>query len=306
MEVVFIVNPAAGCGRTGRIWPGLESRLKRELHRPFHTVFSRNQGHAWDLAANAVREGAHRVVGVGGDGTLNEVLNGFFEGGGREAVGAAVGIFSVGTCGDFAKTLGGADNPNSLIHAINQGLTKRIDVGKADFIDFSGRSATRFFLNVTDFGAGGAVVERVTRTTKRMGGGLAFLWAILMTLFTYRTREITLRIDGEKEEKRLLFDVILGNGRYYGGGIKAAPHAELNSGSLSMIEIGSFGLVEALRYLPAFRAGTYLHHPRVRYSEIRCLEARSSAKAFIEMDGEAVGELPARFELLPGALSMIG
>lgn len=165
-------------------------------------------------------------------------------------------------------------------------------------MNLKGETENRYFLNMVDFGMGGEVVERVNRTTKAFGGAASFLWGILTALIHYKSPLVRYRADKGAERSLRLYNFIIGNGRFYGGGIMAAPHARLDDGLLDVVVIDSFGCLEAVRYLPSFRRGTHLDHPKITWFRARHIEAVSDNPVYIDMDGEYVGKLPATFEVL--------
>jgi len=301
----FIVNPASANGKTGRIWHTIQRRLRNEFDFPLECKMTQAPGHATLIAAQAVEKGIERVVSVGGEGTLNEIINGLLDPSLHGPTKAAVGIIGVGTSNDFIKTLGWEPSLDAAILRLKRGAERCIDGGLARFVDMKGRPASRFFVNIADFGAGGAVVERVNRTTKRFGGALSFLWGIVTTLLTYRSPWITCRIDASENTSERFLNVIVANGRYYGGGILAAPGAHLEDGKLFVVLIGDMHPAKALLNLPRFRKGTHLSHPKIRHSKARLIEAWSERPVYINLDGEQVGTLPARFKSVPRTIRLL-
>jgi len=302
---LLIVNPASRNGKTGRGWNKSEPLLRRRLRFPFDVAMTERPGHATHIAREAVDRGVDRIVSVGGDGTLNEVINGLFDQENPQPSDTIVGTISRGTGGDFIKTLGWAPGLEFAAEKLNQGVVQRIDAAHVRFRSFDGTEVGRMFVNVADFGAGGAVVERVNRTTKRFGGAISFLWAIVATFLTYKNKRISYRIDERLERTETLSNVIVGNGCYYGGGIKAAPTARLNDGTLALVFIGDFNLPETLANLPRFRGGRHLTHPKVHHTTARSIQAHSDQPVYVDLDGELVGTLPATFQVFSGAVRMI-
>ncbi|MBI4776438.1 MAG: diacylglycerol kinase family lipid kinase, partial [Deltaproteobacteria bacterium] len=263
MKTLLVVNPASGNGNTGRGWTKSELLLRRHLEFPFDVALTQSPGHATRIVREAVGRGVDRIVSVGGDGTLNEVVNGLFDGEHPQASETILGTIGLGTGSDFIKTLGWRPGLEFAAEKLNQGTVRRIDAAHVRFRTFDGSKAGRTFINVADFGAGGAVVERVNRTTKRFGGAASFLWGIVATLLTYKNKLISYRVAQGLEQSEILSNVIVGNGCYYGGGIKAAPTASLNNGTLSIVFVGDFKWLETLVNLPRFRAGRHLTHRKV-------------------------------------------
>ena len=301
-KTIVIVNPRSANGKTGRRWPAIEKIMHREFRSSFDAILTEGPSHAAALTRQHLEKGYRLVVAVGGDGLVNEVVNGFFEDGQNLHPEAALGLLPVGSSSDFVKSLGWDKDVSRAVRGLNGIQTRSIDVGRATFNGFRGEKRTRYFLNVADFGAGGAVVEKVNRTSKIFGGALSFLWGILSTLPRYRNTEIYLTIDGGRKMPAMLNNVIVANGQYYGGCIRAAPDASIDDGLLQFVVVGDVTFSEVLWNLPRFLRGTHLTHPKVQSLHGRRLGATSTERVFIEMDGELVGTLPGVFDILPGAL----
>lgn len=304
-KTVFIVNPRSANGATGRSWKKINEDIRRGLRREYDVRFTERHGHATALAREAMKDGYELVVAVGGDGTINEVVNGFFEKEKRLNPQAALAVMSIGTGSDFVKTLEFPTTPFDAAERIRSGKTWAIDLGKCSYIDLDGERRSRFFINIADFGSGGAVVDKVNRTTKVFGGAVSFLWGILTTLPTYKNKLTRYRIDDGPEEEKVLNTFVVANGRYYGGGLKPAPDAQLDDGLFDIVSIGDVGLIEAVTSLGKFRKGAHLQMPSVSFWRGKTVEAGSEETQLVEMEGEVVGRLPASFEMLPKAMNLM-
>lgn len=302
---VLIVNPKSANGTTGRNWTRIDQEIRRGLKTDLDVRFTERQGHATTLASEAIKEGYDRVVAVGGDGTINEVVNGFFEKGKPINPNAALAAMSIGTGSDFVKTLEFPSTPFEAAERIRRGKAWTIDLGKCTFTSLDGEQQSRLFINIADFGLGGAVVYKVNRTSKVFGGQISFLWGILTTLPTYKNKLTKYRVDDGPEKEEVLNTFIVANGRYYGGGLKPAPNAQLDDGLLDIVSIGDVGFLEAVSSLGKFRKGTYLEIPKVKFSRGKTVVASSEEPQLVEMEGEVVGRLPAQFEVLPKAMKII-
>ena len=175
MTRVFLVNPASANGATGRRWPELERRAAA-LGLVGETRLSERPGHLGDLAAGAVADGATELVVVGGDGTVNEVVDGL----GRSGVGAdvSVGVVPLGTGTDFARSMRIPRNVDSALEVVRSGRIRTIDLGRATYATPSGE-AQGYFANFAGAGISGGIAARANRTTKAFGGRLSFIWATL-------------------------------------------------------------------------------------------------------------------------------
>jgi YegS/Rv2252/BmrU family lipid kinase len=305
MKTRFIVNPQSGDGATRRKWPAIENIIKSTYPSRFEIVFTDHALQETQLAREGIQSGCDRIISVGGDGTLNGVLNGFFQDGRLLREPVALGVLQIGTGADFTRTIGVAPEMDDTIRQLALAQPHRIDVGEARFVSMDGSPGDRYFINILDFGIGGAVVERITRTTKRFGGRAAFLWAILGALLRYRNKEIRYRLDGGEWSSAFLNNFIVANGRYFGSGLFPAPQAELDDGWFDVVLFGNIGTWEAIRSLPSLRAGTHLSNPHVQTMQARRIEAESDAPIYIDLDGDLVGRLPISISILPGALPLL-
>ena len=300
-DTVFVVNPIAGSGRTRRRWPAYERFLRRRLGAPIDVRPTQNPGQATHLAREAVQNGAATIVSVGGDGTLNEVVNGMVDGTGRPwAPEARLAVLSLGTGSDFAKTFNLPTEPEAFATLLTSGETRRLDLGRCEFID-AGAPHSRYFLNVAEFGSGGAVVERVNRTTKVLGGKMSFLLAILRTLPKYVNTRIGYLADGGPRTQAMVNDFVVANGRFFGGGLQPAPRADPEDGLFDVVVIGDIDFRTARKNLGALRAGTHLGLPYITFFRARELVIEAHGE-MIDLDGEFVGRHPRRFVNLPARL----
>jgi YegS/Rv2252/BmrU family lipid kinase len=304
---LVVVNPVSAGGRTRRRWPLIRDALQRAgIDHVTHITEAPDD--ATRVTREAVRQdGIRRVVAVGGDGTLNEVVNGCFdEHGERLADGLAVGVIPSGSGADFGKTLHLPHEPGAAARLLAAGTTRRVDIGRITF----GDGSVRHFVNVADCGIGGEVAARVNRS-RHKGAGLVgtavFLRISVATLLTYRNREVVLDLDGE-EIRRRVQQVVVANGHHFGGGMHIAPGAEPDDGLFDVVVVSALSAVASLAAVPRLYRGT---HVRLRAVEVR--RARSVRIAvpdgepptLFDVDGEQVGRAPASIVVLPGALLVV-
>ena len=304
-EIVFIVNPNAGNGSTGSDWPIIK-KLARDRLGPFTTYITSGPGDAILLTKEAIVKGAGLVVCVGGDGTLNEVVNGYMEQKNSARADLRLGFVPNGTGCDFAKT---ALIPRDIEESINLIVTNKvrsIDVGRLGFKDHNGFSCSRFFLNIASFGLGGEVVERVNRTTKAFGPFLSFIWATLISIFLYGKKRINISIDDDFQDKISIWNIMVANGRYQGGGMLVAPDASMDDGLFNVTVIGNLSLAEVLINLPNLYNGKIYDINKVTTHTGKKVEASSEQDVLLDIDGEQPGKLPVSIDILPDSLNIIG
>ncbi|MDB5113941.1 MAG: diacylglycerol kinase catalytic region [Chloroflexi bacterium] len=299
MTTVAVVNPASCAGRTGRSWPEMRRVLSAagvEVEERLTTA----PREATELTRVALLEGCERVVAVGGDGTLNEVVNGFLAADGTPvAPGAVLGLLPSGTGGDFRRTAGIPAGAAAAAAVLAAGASRPVDMGR---ITLDG-AATRHFINIADCGIGGEVVARVNRSSKRAGGTATFLWHSLASLLSYRPRAARVEIDGTAEEGRYQ-NVVVANGRYFGGGMCVAPGADLADGLFDVVLFGDLPRMRSLTGIRRIYAGTHIGEPGIRLlrgRRVRVIPLEQPPLCF-EMEGEEVGPAPATLEIVPAAI----
>jgi YegS/Rv2252/BmrU family lipid kinase len=303
-ELLIIVNPHSAGGATGRRWQEIESRLRQRLSVPFDVAFTQHACHATTLA----REAAGRygcVVAMGGDGTINEVLNGLVDDNGPLRSDLRLAIIPRGTGADFVRTLGIPRDLEGAAARVARGQVREVDLAKVHFRDFAGQDTLRFFINEGEIGLGAATCQAVNRSSKRLGPRLTYMWSTIVTVLRYRDHWVTLTLDGGQPWRIHLSNAWLANGQYSGSGIRMAPHARLDDGLLDVVAIAHMGLIEKIVRLRKLRSGEFIGQPGVTYTTARHIEARSEETVLIEVEGEPIGTLPATFELLDKRLKVV-
>ena len=303
-DIVFIVNPISGNGRTGRHWRAYEAFFRRRLGDAFEVRMTRRPWDAANLTKEAVLQGTRTIVSVGGDGTLNEVTNGLLDGTGRLWNSEArLAVLSLGTGSDFVKTLGETRRPEDLVQRIQRDRVRAVDAGLCEY-SVPGAPRSRYFLNVAEVGSGGAVVDRVNHTTKVLGGKMSFLLAILRTLPKYRNTRIAYAADGGAETETVVNDLVVANGQYFGGGLRPAPRADLTDGLLDVVIIGDVAFQTTRKNLSLLREGKHLDLPYVTWFRAKELTTRAGEE-LVDLDGECVGRRARRFQVLPKAIRLL-
>ena len=298
----IVVNPKAKNGRAGKEWKSLEQVIREEYQPEFHAEFTNAPLHATTLARQSLKDGYELVVALGGDGLINEVVNGFFEGGKPVNPNAVLGILPFATGADFVKTVGIPRDFRAAVKHLNDVSASLCDLGLISSDGLDGRQVVRYFINVAECGVGAEVVDRVNRTTKLFGGRTSFTWSILRTMLLYRNKLVSYSIDKSQESEARINNLIVANGRFFGAGLQPAPQAQIDDGLFDVAVIGDIGFVKGARNLGKLRDGTYLKLPYVTFRRGKSVSARSTEDALIEADGEVIGRLPATFDLIPRAI----
>ena len=301
---VFIVNPNAGNGSTGLNWPHIRALAKNSLP-PFKSYVTSGPGDAGCFAREAIASGAEQVVCVGGDGTLNEVLNGYMAHTASVRCGVRLGFIPNGTGCDFVKTVPIPRDTAQAINVIAESHTRCVDVGRLLYKDHNGRERYRYFHNITSFGIGGEVAQRVNRTSKPFGPFIAFIWATLLAVFLYGKKRVSLKVDNELEKEFVVWNVAVANGQYHGGGMRIAPDASVDDGLFHITVVGDLSLAEILINLPKLYNGRIGSVKKIVTLTGKKIEAVSEEPVLLDVDGEQPGMLPAVIDIVPGALNII-
>ncbi len=300
MQPVVIVNPRSGGGLTQQRWAGLLGPLTDGLG-PFDTRFTEGKGDGRRIAHEECAAGRGLIVALGGDGTISEVADGILSAGGK----AELGVIPRGTGGDFRRTL---DVERDIVKAasrVRRAPGRPIDAGRIRYLADDGTQAQRHFVNVVSFGFSSDVARRANTSSKRMGGKVAFLSATLRSLVSYDNAQVVVSADGKPQRRMQLLLGAIGNGRFFGGGMKICPEALLDDGWFDLVTVGNLSRAVIMANLHRLYSGDHLTMKEVQGVRARRIDvapADATAKIPIEIDGETPGHLPASIELLPGAL----
>jgi diacylglycerol kinase (ATP) len=246
------------------------------------------------------------VVAVGGDGTLNEVVNGFFRNSAPLPTTSKLAMVPLGTGGDFRRTLRIPIDPKQAIDVLRNGMVRRLDAGCVTFQTADGGTAVRHFINIADAGLGGDVVQSMGNGTKRFGSA-AYTLGGLRALIGFKNKPMTVEVDHITHQLPKAQQVVVANCQYFGGGMQMAPSASPTDGVFDVILIKDAGKIETMRGMNDFRSGKHLdqNNPKIELMYGKRVSVTSPEKVRIDIDGEAVGFLPALFEIQPGAIEFI-
>ncbi|MGZ6143961.1 MAG: diacylglycerol/lipid kinase family protein [Myxococcales bacterium] len=311
MKPFLVVNPQSAGGATARHFDTIFQAVTNAVGACQH-AFTERPLHASELTRKALGEGHDLVIAVGGDGTINEVVNGFFEepkpGVPPKALkpGAALGVLPRGTGGDLRRTIG-LDGDVWRSAGRLKGEKASLDVGRVDYVDDAGAPRSRYFVNVAEVGVGARVVDIANASSKVLGGKLTFMLASVRALIGWKDLPIRASLDGGPAEEMSVTTFAIANGRYFGGGMMVAPEASLSDGLFHITIWTGFTLADF-----AFKSGTMydgshtrLKNTRTRTARTVHLEAAGTEPVGVEVDGERIGRLPATFTILPGALHLV-
>ncbi|MEZ4266817.1 MAG: diacylglycerol kinase family lipid kinase [Myxococcota bacterium] len=308
-STLIIVNERAGGGAMRNTFRRVEHDLLDSVG-DFDVAFTEAAGHATALTREALRAGVKRIVVAGGDGTINEVVNGWLDVEGTPlAPDATLAVLAGGTGGDLRKSLGIRDM-ETAIHAMSTGRVQTIDVGRVSYREVGGTAGEdgaagwRYFVNIASFGFGGKVVHSLDAFTA-MAGRFAYAAGAARAMLTWRDPIVRLRLEGPGGVFEAEMPIALGavgNGRFFGGGMEFVPGAQLDDGLFHVAFVGNLGRLEMLSVFRRVYAGTHVDHPAVTMLPASRVEADSDTQVFLDIDGEAIGCLPATFEIVPGVV----
>jgi len=300
LKTQVIINPESNKGKTGKRWKYIKEGLKSFL-KEFKYEFTEKPLQAIEISRIAIKEGMELIVGVGGDGTMNEIANGFYENQKIINPEVSLGIVPSGTGCDFTRSLNIPSKLKKALEVITQAPSSLIDIGRAKFKSHSGKEEERYFVNVADFGIGGEVVKKVSQNKMRRKAS-SYMRCLISTFITYKNKKLSIRIDDEELPVDEYMIGAISNGRIFGKGMKIAPDARLDDGLFDVVLIKGMKMLEFFRNAWKIYLGTHLSHPKISLIRGRKIEAVAEddeSEVLIEIDGEQLGKLPATFEIIP-------
>jgi YegS/Rv2252/BmrU family lipid kinase len=298
-----IINPVAGGHSARRKWSLIKKGLT-DKGLLLDDVFTDGTGHAIELAKEAANRNYRLIIAVGGDGTVNEVVNGILNS--NNPQNTTLGTVSAGTTCSFARSIGIPLDPVASCNLLISRKKQLIDIGLVEYTN-GGKQLRRFFVNEADVGFGATVVEASNQITDYLGRRINYLNFViqgLTTLVSYKNKRITLRVENETEDVYDCAMLVVANGTHFGGGMRIAPDAKPDDGLLDMVIFGNMGKSELLRLWPMTYKGRHISHDEVRLRQIKQVDIKCDEEILVEADGEFLGEGPVSFSVVPSALNI--
>ncbi len=304
-STVIIANPTSGAGRVAAQWDAIMAALRQHLGH-VEVLKTGGPGDGARLARAAVERGARTLLSMGGDGTHNEVVNGIMAAGPAPGE-IRLGILPAGTGGDFRRLLRGGQDIDTSIEALASPTAHPIDLIRVDFREDDGTPAQRHFLNMASFGMGGLICRIANASSKRLGGKATFFLATVLAWTRYRTAAVRVSVDGVLVGDFHVSNVMVANGQFSGGGMWMAPHARLGDGLLDVLIIRKANALAEARLFNALYTGEHIPSPHITCLSGRTvtMEVVNGRRAWIDLDGEAPGILPATATVVPGAIELL-
>jgi YegS/Rv2252/BmrU family lipid kinase len=300
---MVVVNPNAGHGKGKKDWKQISSYLNiYNIH--FDYCFTQYPSHAIELTREAIHNGYRCFIGVGGDGTMNEIVNGIF---GQSEVSTnefTLATITVGTGNDWGRMFNMPAGYEASVKAIASCKTTIHDAGLC--IYHSGeKEERRFFINIAGLGFDALVVKRTNRQKERGKKGKAiYMWNLLMSLIIYRHIHTDVEIDKEKVSNET-FTISIGIGKYSGGGMMQTPNALHDDGLFDITVIKRISKGEVIRNLKRLYDGSIYDHPKIEWYRGTNIKINSDPAIHAEADGESLGHSPIEFRIIPKSIFVV-
>jgi YegS/Rv2252/BmrU family lipid kinase len=266
--------------------------------------FTDRKGDAINVSQEAIASGYRKILCVGGDGTLNEIVNGAFIQTICPTKDIILGLIPVGTGNDWGRMFGIPLNYQKAIDIIQEEKTMLHDIGRINYFNGT-EKCQRFFINIAGLGFESVVVKRTNvQKDKGKSGKAIYFYNLLMSLISYKNTKAEIVIDGNKTEANI-FSLNVGNGRYCGGGMRQTPFAVPDDGILDVTIIKGMGKIEIILNLKILYNGTILDHPKVDGYKCKNIIVRSDSLLYVEADGESLGHTPAEFSIIPSCINIV-
>lgn len=301
-----IVNPNAGRKKGEKDWNEIKD-LFQKSEILINSIFTKAQGHAIELVKKAIEDGFRKFIIVGGDGTLNEAINGILSQKIIPSSEIIIGMIPVGTGNDWGRMYQIPCDYQAAVELIKTGTTFIQDAGKVSYWDKEGQSQ-RYFVNMAGMGYD-ALVAKKTNIMKAKGGGgpFAYLINMFLGLIQYKFTFLELSIDGKEVYKGKVFSMNIGICKYNGGGMMQLPYAEPDNGLFDITLIKKASKLKVITNIKNLYDGSFIKMPEVETFKGKQIKLLSKPKntIFLEADGESLGYSPMEFEIIPKSIKLL-
>jgi YegS/Rv2252/BmrU family lipid kinase len=302
-DYLVIVNPNAGRRRGLRDWSLIAGWLNH-FKFSYHPLFTEFPRHAIDLTREHIEKGYKKIIVVGGDGTMNEVVNGVFQQQRFKTTEISLGMVTVGTGNDWGRMFGIPKNYREAVQVLRQNNTFIQDAGMVEYRR-NGVSENRYFVNIAGLGFDAEVVRKTNRLKEKgKGGPLLYLINIFSSLVNYKFVNAIISVDGTNIENEIL-SMNVGICKYNGGGMMAVPGAIPDDGLFDLTVINRMSRPNILWSLRRLYDGTINQHPRVDSFTGKSIRVESDDMIMLETDGESLGHTPLEFSIIPRSVKII-
>lgn len=299
-----IVNPVAGKGRGLADWPVISRLLRGSGIMPDY-VFTERKYHAIELAVEAVNAGYRKILVVGGDGTIHEVVNGLFIQKAAPTQDVLLSVVAVGTGNDWIRMFGIPRRYSEAIRAIVAGHSFLQDVGRLTYMKSHVRQV-RYMANVAGIGFDGFVNKQYNRLKDegRQSKWL-YIWSLVKSVVRYSSTGVKMWVDGRLMVNELVYSGTIGIGKYNGGGMIQMPDAVADDGLFDVTVIRNMGRFGVVRRLRSLYNGKIYRLRSVSLLRGRTIRVESTPEIRVEVDGEALGFSPFEFEMIDRAVRVV-
>jgi len=300
-KIHIVINPASAGGKTGESKEKIIRELKNQIGNNFDLTVTRAKTDATTITREAITNGCGVVVAVGGDGTVNEVANGFFDNGKIINPDVKLGIISFGTGQGFAHSIGLLADFSTQIKIIKNDKARLIDVGK---IHFENNNLSKYFVNEFQLGIGGTLNKNISRLTKKLLGKYAFGFEAVKTLMHYQANELQMIIN-EKVFIEKIIGIVISNGAFTGGGMRLTPFALTNDGLLDVLLIKDMSLTDRYISFSKVYSAKHIDLEAFQLFKTKKIEFRYKNGLAVSSDGELITDKCVSAEVIPSALKVI-
>jgi diacylglycerol kinase (ATP) len=298
-----IVNPNAGNGKGKKDWERISGLFAKENIQVI-AKFTEKKGEAVQFTSEAIKTGFRKIISVGGDGTLNEVINGAFTQESCPTKDIVIGMIPVGTGNDWGRMFSIPLVYEGAVNVIRENKTMLHDIGVITYFN-GNQQQRRYFINIAGLGFEALVVNKTNKQKDKGRSNQAiYFYNLLSSLISYKNTKADITIDGRTYNCNI-FSVNVGNGRYCGGGMRQTPEAMPDDGLLDITVIKEMGRFEIIRSLKILYDGTILSHPKVDGYRSKYLKVTSESILYTEADGESLGHTPAEFSIIPAGINVV-
>jgi YegS/Rv2252/BmrU family lipid kinase len=300
---IIIVNPHAGGNKGGLDFPAIE-KIIQSRNFDYEILYTSKRRHAMVLTREMVRKGYRKFIAVGGDGTVNEVVNGLMADPSLVAE-TVLGVIMIGTGNDWGKMFDIPTSYSAAIDVIEAHKTFQQDVGKVCFY-LGDRQYTRYFINMAGLGFDAKVAEKVNEQ-KRQGKSsqFSYLSALFRTLVKYKPLDINISIEGRPMRNNRLFTMSIGICKYSGGGMMQVPDAIADDGLFDVMIVGNIRKTKIVRKIKKLYDGSIGSLKEVGMHRAKSLDIDASGEVMLEVDGESLGHGPFEFSIAEQKLKII-
>lgn len=303
---LVVVNPNAGSRKGEKDWPQI-NKLLNQHGFSFHAIFTENRQHAIRITSEEIEAGYRKIIVVGGDGTLNEVINGAFLQDACKPEDLLIGMIPVGTGNDWCRMYNIPRKYDKAVHILKKAFRFTQDVGFVNFHDAEGKHE-RYFINVSGMGYDALVAMKTNRMKdKGRGNAFSYLLNIFTGLFQYKYKPFEIEVDGKQVFSGRVLSMNMGICKYNGGGLKQVPHAIPDDGLLDITVIKSTSRLNIIRHVSKLYDGSFvnLHFVNTYRGKSCRIVSKPPGSVYLEADGESLGHSPLDFSILPKALTFI-